>query len=97
LRCKYSEPGPEFLLKYAHANTDWFDVLFRNSLTQEHSLSLSSGTDKAQSYFSLSYFNDQGWTIADNVKRYTVNTRNTYNFSNKFSAGFKVAAQYENR
>lgn len=80
-----------FLTRYAAANTDWFDVLFRNSLTQEHSLSLSSGTDKAQSYFSMSFYNDQGWTIADNVKRYTINTRNTYNFSNSFTAGFKVA------
>jgi TonB-linked SusC/RagA family outer membrane protein len=80
-----------FLMRYATANTDWFDILFRNSLTQEHSLSLSSGTEKAQSYFSTSFYNDQGWTIADNVKRYTVNLRNTYNLSNKFSAGFKVA------
>jgi TonB-linked SusC/RagA family outer membrane protein len=73
-------------------NTDWFDILFRNSLTQDHSLSLSSGTDRAQSYFSTSFYNDQGWTIADRVKRYTINMRNTYNLSNKFSAGFKVAA-----
>lgn len=80
-----------FLMRYATANTDWFDILFRNSLTQEHSLSLSSGTEKAQSYFSTSFYNDQGWTIADNVKRYTINLRNTYNLSNKFSAGFKVA------
>ena len=81
-----------FLMRYAKSNTDWFDILFRNSVTQEHSLSLSSGTDKAQSYFSTSFYNDQGWTLADNVKRYTINTRNTYNFSNKFTAGFKVAA-----
>lgn len=80
-----------FLSRYASANTDWFDILFRNSLTQEHSLSLSSGTEKAQSYFSTSFYNDEGWTIADKVKRYTINMRNTYNFSNKFSGGFKVA------
>ena len=85
------EARAAFLMKYARANTDWFDILFRNSLTQEHSLSLSSGTDKAQSYFSTSFYNDQGWTIADKVNRYTINTRNTYNFSDKFSAGFKVA------
>ncbi len=81
-----------FLLRYARANTDWFDVLFRNSLTQEHSLSLSTGSDKAQSYFSTSFYNDQGWTIADNVKRYTINLRNTYNLSNRLTAGFKVAS-----
>lgn len=81
----------DFLMRYARANTDWFGILFRNSLTQTHSLSLSSGTEKAQSYFSLSFFNDEGWTIADNVKRYTANLRNTYKFSDKLTAGFKLA------
>lgn len=77
-----------FLLRYAKANTDWFDILFRNSLTQEHSLSISSGTDKSQSFFSASYYRDNGWTIADNVKRYTLNFRNNYNISDKLSIGF---------
>jgi TonB-linked SusC/RagA family outer membrane protein len=84
------EARAAFLNRYAAANTDWFNILFRNSLTQDHSLSLSSGTDKAQTYFSTSFYNDQGWTIADNVKRYTINMRNTYSLSDKFSAGFKV-------
>jgi TonB-linked SusC/RagA family outer membrane protein len=77
-----------FLMRYAKENTNWFDVLFRNSLTQEHSLSVSSGTDKAQSYFSASFYNDNGWTVADNVKRYTANLRNNYAFSDRFSVGF---------
>ena len=82
------EARKEFLLRYATANTDWFDVLFRNSLTQEHSLSVSAGTDKSQSFFSTSFYNDNGWTIADNVKRYTLNFRNNYTFNDKLSAGF---------
>ncbi|HTE08674.1 MAG TPA: SusC/RagA family TonB-linked outer membrane protein, partial [Flavitalea sp.] len=84
------ENKAEFLNRYATANTDWFDVLFRNSFTQEHSLSLSHGSEKAQSYFSVSFTNDQGWTIADRMRRFTANLNNTYNFSNKLSAGFKV-------
>ncbi len=82
------EGRKNYLLRYANANTNWFDILFRNSLTQEHSLSISAGTDKSQSFFSTSYYNDNGWTIADNVKRYTLNFRNNYNFNDKLSAGF---------
>lgn len=63
----------QFLQKYEMANTDWFDILFRNSLQQVHSLSLSSGTDKSRFYASLSYFNDGGWSIGDKVNRYTAN------------------------
>jgi TonB-linked SusC/RagA family outer membrane protein len=83
-----TEAKKAFLMRYAKANTDWFDILFRNSLTQEHSLSISAGTDKSQSFFSTSFYNDNGWTIADNVKRYTLNFRNNYNFNEKLNAGF---------
>jgi TonB-linked SusC/RagA family outer membrane protein len=76
-----------YLQRYAMANTDWFDVLFKNSFVQEHSLSVSSGTDVSQLYFSASYYNDNGWTIADNVDRYTLNARGTFKLSEKASFG----------
>src|SRR5690348_10855128 len=82
------EARKQFLLRYANANTDWFDILFRNSLTQEHSISISTGTDRSQTFFSSSFYSDNGWTIADKVKRYTLNFRNNYNFSDKLSVGF---------
>jgi TonB-linked SusC/RagA family outer membrane protein len=82
------EAKKNFLLRYARANTDWFDVLFRNSLVQEHSLSISAGTDRSQSFFSTSFYHDNGWSIADKVNRYTLNFRNNYNFTDKLSVGF---------
>jgi TonB-linked SusC/RagA family outer membrane protein len=84
------EARRDFLLRYAKANTDWFDVLFRNSFIQEHSLSVTFGTEKSQSYFSTSFLNDNGWTIGDKVKRYTLNFRNNYKFSDKVQAGFST-------
>ncbi|QNK61034.1 SusC/RagA family TonB-linked outer membrane protein [Pedobacter sp. PAMC26386] len=86
-----------FLSRYASANTDWFHLLFRNTLTQEHSISISSGTDKAQHYTSLGYYNDNGWTIADKVKRYTFNSQNTYNFSDKLSGGIITSASFRDQ
>ncbi len=82
------EAKKAFLIRYGRANTDWFDLLFRNNFLQEHSLSISSGTDRSQSYFSTSYFGDNGWTIADKVSRYTLNFRNNYRFNDKLSADF---------
>ncbi|WP_232516354.1 SusC/RagA family TonB-linked outer membrane protein [Chitinophaga caeni] len=75
-----------FLGRYAKVNTDWFDILFRNSFVQEHSLSISSGSDKSQHYFSVGYYDDNGWTIADRVQRYTMNLRGNYNITDKLSA-----------
>ena len=82
------EARKAYLKKYAMLNTDWFDLLFRNSLTQEHSLSISAGSEKSQTFFSTSFYNDDGWTVADKVKRYTLNFRNNYNLSDKLTAGF---------
>ena len=83
-----------FLQKYARANTDWFDLLFRNSFVQEHSLSFTSGSDKSQHYFSLGYYDDNGWSIADKVKRYTMNIRGNYNISPKVTAGILATGSY---
>ncbi|BAV05687.1 SusC/RagA family TonB-linked outer membrane protein [Filimonas lacunae] len=83
-----------FLLKYANANTDWFDILFKQSFQMEHSLSLSTGTEKSQSFFSTSFYDDNGWTRADKVKRYTLNFRNNYNLSDKLTAGFLTTGSY---
>lgn len=80
---------PEALAGYLRAaeyrNTDWFDQLFSNSVMQTHSISLSSGTEKAQHYVSASVMNDPGWYKQSNVQRYTANLNSTFNISDKIS------------
>lgn len=68
----------QFLKKYELANTDWFGVLFRPSITQNHSLSFSGGGKNNTFYASLGYYTDPGWTIADNVKQLTSNIKGTF-------------------
>lgn len=85
----------EFLNKYENANTDWFDVLFKDySLQQQHAVSMTSGTEKHNSYYSLSYLHDNGQTIADNVKRYAGTAKNSFVFSKKFLLDLKLTANY---
>jgi TonB-linked SusC/RagA family outer membrane protein len=76
-----TEARRAFLSRYAYANTDWFDLLFRNSFVQEHSVSISSGSTTSKSYASIGFYRDQGWTLADAVNRYTMNFRNDYTVS----------------
>lgn len=70
-----------FLQKYEKQNTDWFDVLFQNSLQQVHSLSISSGTEKSRFYASVSLFDDAGWSMADKVSRYTGNMNASFDIN----------------
>ncbi|KAA0989672.1 SusC/RagA family TonB-linked outer membrane protein [Dyadobacter aurulentus] len=86
------EAKRNYLLRYAGANTDWFDVLFKQNFIHEHSLSVSFGSEKSSSYASVSYLDDNGWTIADKVKRYTLNFNNTYQLSDKLSIGLTTLA-----
>jgi TonB-linked SusC/RagA family outer membrane protein len=82
------EAKSNYLQRYASVNTDWFKILFRNSLTQEHSIGITAGTDAAQYYFSTSVYDDSGWSIADKVRRYTATMRANFNLSKKLSVGF---------
>ncbi len=74
-----------FLERYAKANTDWFDVLFKNSLMQEHSLSVTAGSGNVQNYFSTSFLKDYGQTLGDNVSRFTANLRTNFKINSKLS------------
>ncbi|MEQ9426581.1 MAG: SusC/RagA family TonB-linked outer membrane protein [Cyclobacteriaceae bacterium] len=88
----------EFLNQYENANTDWFDVLFNNfGLQQQHSLSFTAGNEKSNSYYSISYLNDQGQTISDNVQRFTGTARNTYFLSDQFTFGLKISGSYRDQ
>ncbi len=77
-----------FLQRYANVNTDWFDLLFRNSFVHDHSLSMSTGTAKAQTYASTSFMNDPGYTLGNQAKRFTANIRNNYKINDKLSTEF---------
>lgn len=81
-----------FLKKYELANTDWFKVLFRPSITQSHSLSFSGGGKNNTFYASLGYYTDPGWTIADNVKQLSSNIKGTFFVNDKLNITLSTMA-----
>lgn len=74
-----------YLRQAEYRNTDWFDLLFSNALMMNHSISMSSGSDKSTSYVSLSAMTDPGWMKGTNVQRYTANLNTTYNIHKDLS------------
>lgn len=75
-------------------NTDWFDVLFSRNVLQNHSVSISSGTEKSSFYASLSAMLDPGWYKQSEVKRYTANVNTTYNVFKNLSVNLISNASY---
>ncbi|MBS7253805.1 SusC/RagA family TonB-linked outer membrane protein [Flavobacterium branchiicola] len=87
----------QFLKKYELANTDWFNVLFRPSITQNHSLSFSGGGKNNTFYASLGYYTDPGWTVADNVKQLSSNLKGTFYINDKLNVTLSALGSIRNQ
>ena len=83
-----------YLRAAEYRNTDWFDILFSNTIQHNHSLSASGGTDKGNYYASLSVMQDPGWTLQSKVQRYTANINTTYKIRENLSVGLISNASY---
>lgn len=78
-------------------NTDWFDMLFNQSFTMNHAVSISTGSEKAQLYASLSFMDDPGWTKASSVQRYTANANATYHISKALKVSLLTNGSYRHQ
>ncbi len=86
-----------FLRKYELANTNWFKVLFRPSIAQNHSLSFSGGGKNTAMYASLAYYNDPGWSIADHVKQLSSNLKGTFYINDDLNITLTTQASIRNQ
>ena len=57
--------------KMANMNTDWFDVLFRNSFNHKHNLSISGGSEKISSRASIGISEEKGEARGNEGKTFT--------------------------
>ncbi|MFR5269926.1 MAG: carboxypeptidase-like regulatory domain-containing protein [Hoylesella buccalis] len=55
--------------------TNWFEELFRNSVSQSHNLSLSGGSEKSTFYVSLGYSENAGLVKKTDYSRYNINSK----------------------
>ena len=84
----------DYLRQAEYRNTDWFDLLFSNAIQHQHSVSVSSGTEKAQTRASVSAMFDPGWTKQSSVERYTASLNTNFNLSKKVSFTMISNASY---
>ena len=84
----------DYLRGAEYRNTNWFEELFSNSIQHNHSISMSSGTDKAQYYTSFSIMSDPGWYERGKVSRYTANINANYNLNKRVSLNLIGNASY---
>lgn len=73
-------------------NTDWNDILFRDTFSQEYNLSVSGGGDKATYYTSLGYQDEKGNVPGVSMNRFNIVLKTNYRLSEKFKVGASVFA-----
>ncbi len=94
----YTEAAMNQYLQTAEfRNTDWFDLLFNNNILQNHSVSISTGTEKASLYGSVSAMYDPGWTKDSKVERYTANMNASFNLSKKLTVSILTNGSYRDQ
>nr|WP_320057597.1 SusC/RagA family TonB-linked outer membrane protein [uncultured Bacteroides sp.] len=77
--------------KLESQNTDWFDILCRDSWSSQQTASLSGGSEKSRYYASLGYNKDSDVIKANDSERYTASMHLDNTFSKFFSSSFSIA------
>ncbi len=70
--------------------TDWGKEIYRVSLNQQYSISLSGGGEKATYYFSGGYYNEQGTTIGTGFERLNLTLKTDYDLLKNLRFGASV-------
>ncbi len=70
--------------------TDWMDLTFRNAFSQNHSLSVSGGTDKLSFYGSADWLDQQGVVRDNYLDRYSFRATVDANPTKWLKAGISV-------
>lgn len=82
----------EFMREREYANTNWFKELFTYKPIHTQTLTFSGGGENSSMYASIGFYDDRGWTLADNVKRITANIKNSF-FWNEDKIRVTMSAQ----
>ncbi len=60
------------------SDTDWFDLITRTGMNQNHQLTVSNATDKARQLFSLNYYLNEGAQINTFLERISARVNSSY-------------------
>jgi TonB-linked SusC/RagA family outer membrane protein len=77
------------------SNTNWFNEISQPSILQSYNLSISNGSEKGNSLFSIGYFDNQGIIKETRDTKYNLRYNSQYNlFGGKLKIGETLSATY---
>jgi len=82
------------ITKANKAGTDWFHEVFKPAMIQNHTLSVSAGSEKSSYFFSVNYFNQEGTLINTYLKKYDVRANTVFNIKDNIRIGENANVVY---
>jgi TonB-linked SusC/RagA family outer membrane protein len=82
------------VVKANKSGTDWYDAITRTAPITRQSLGLSGGNDKSHFYLGLGYYNQQGITLNQYLKRYTARFNSEFTPVKGLRIGENIQAAY---
>lgn len=77
-------------------NTNWFDKIFRMGQSQNHSITLSGGTETTQYYANLSYLSEQGVVPNNKYETIGASLKLTHDFNKRLRIFFDIRSSVRN-
>ena len=83
------------IARRGQTTTNWFDELFRTSLSNSHYLSLSGGSDKSTYYVSLGYSHNSGLVKRSDYDHYNIGTKIDMKPNKRVKVGVSLNASWQ--
>ncbi|HEX3009533.1 MAG TPA: TonB-dependent receptor [Bacteroidales bacterium] len=80
---------------YREGGVDWFDILMRNSVTQNYEVGVSGAGEKSSFALSLGYMNEQGLLRNDELNRYNVRLNLDHSLNKRIKIGSSMQYTYK--
>ena len=88
--------APQAFMDANNTDTDWLSAIYRTGFQQNHSLSVTGGTDKTTYYMSGSYSDQEGVVINNNFRRFTAYSKVDQKILKNYVAfGLSLNASYQ--
>ena len=78
-------------------NTDWFDILCRNSFSHNHNLSISGGSQKVTYNASFGYSSSHGTQKGDDMTQFTSRLNVNTQFTKSLSITFNLSGSFSDK
>lgn len=79
------------------SDTDWMGEIFQTAISHNHQLTISNGSEKSKSLFSLGYFNNEGTQIHTFFRQYSIRANTEYSLIKKVEKGLDIVRECRER